>query len=204
MSYILEIIHEKNMSIDDVAYKMNIEKTLLESWIKKDYIMTINQAVSLSKILKTSLTHLYLHPDIKTLDISHLDNHQIGILYDIFKPELRYDKKKYLSKSIDLINTEDLGERIKFIRTEILGWTQSRIAETFHVSRNTAKYWDYGLYFTSLDRARDFSILSNISLDFILLPKHPLELISYGIDNDLFKTFEQLVIYFNEENGYVR
>lgn len=200
MNNITEILHDKGYDFKYVASLMNIDPSLLELWAKKEYTMSINQAIRLSEILNVSLNHIYLDLNIKTLDISQLDNFQINILYQIINKNRRFKRKKISSKTINLINTEDLGERIKFIRTEILGWTQNEIAKAFNVSRNTSKYWDSGMYFTSLDRARDLSIISHISLDFILLPKHTLELSSYGLNNDLFQILEELVMYFNMEN----
>lgn len=194
------------MSLEEVASHMEVDPSLMRSWIDKDYTMKINQAIHLSQILNVSLNHLFLEPSSKVVDITNLDLSQIRVIQEIIDPAYR-DKKKVASmKNVDQINRSDYGNRLRFVRSEILLLTQKQMGKVFYVGRNTSKYWDMGENFMSLDRARDLSILSNISLDFILLPNHPLELISYNIEEDMFDVIERLVVVFGRQslgNRYV-
>lgn len=94
-----------------------------------------------------------------------------------------------------------MGDKIKFIRKDILNLSQNKLAKSFNVSRETVKYWDSGMYLTSIDKIRDISILSKISMDYILIENHPLEISTYEMDEKIYNVINQLIDIFAGENN---
>lgn len=173
MGYLLEIMQEKNISLENLSSRSNISIQLLKYWIEKDYSMKVDQAIQLSSALDVSINRLFLGTKNPSLDISNLNFEQIQIIYDILDPKHR--EQKHLS-NVKIEEIKDMGDKIKFIRKDILNYSQSKLAKNFNISRETVKYWDSGMYLTSIDKIRDISILSRISMDYILIENHPLEL----------------------------
>lgn len=60
-----------------------------------------------------------------------------------------------------------LGQRIKEER-EKLGWTQDRLAEELHVSRQAISKWEVGSAYPDIERLIQLSDLFGVSLDSLI------------------------------------
>lgn len=199
MGYLLEIMQEKNISLQYLSSRLNVSVQLLKYWIDKDYSIRVNQAIQLSSTLDVSINHLFLGTKKPSLNISKLNFEQIQIIYDILDPNHRKQKRHTPNKALEDI--KDMGDKIKFIRKDILNLSQNKLAKSFNVSRETVKYWDSGMYLTSIDKIRDISILSKISMDYILIENHPLEISTYEMDEKIYNVINQLIDIFAGENN---
>lgn len=202
MGYLLEIMQEKNISLQYLSSRLNVSVQLLEYWIDKDYSIRVNQAIQLSSALDVSINRLFLGTEKPSLNISKLNFEQIQIIYDILDPNHRKQKRHTPNKALEDI--KDIGDKIKFIRKDILNLSQNKLAKSFNVSRETVKYWDSGMYLTSIDKIRDISILSKISMDYILIENHPLEISTYKMDEKIYNVINQLIDIFAGENNEAR
>ena len=202
MGYLLEIMQEKNISLQYLSSRLNVSVQLLEYWIDKDYSIRVNQAIQLSSTLDVSINRLFLGTEKPSLNISKLNFEQIQIIYDILDPNHRKQKRHTPNKALEDI--KDMGDKIKFIRKDILNLSQNKLAKSFNVSRETVKYWDSGMYLTSIDKIRDISILSKISMDYILIENHPLEISTYKMDEKIYNVINQLIDIFAGENNEAR
>lgn len=202
MGYLLEIMQEKNISLQYLSSRLNVSVQLLEYWIDKDYSIRVNQAIQLSSALDVSINRLFLGTEKPSLNISKLNFEQIQIIYDILDPNHRKQKRHTPNKALEDI--KDMGDKIKFIRKDILNLSQNKLAKSFNVSRETVKYWDSGMYLTSIDKIRDISILSKISMDYILIENHPLEISTYKMDEKIYNVINQLIDIFAGENNEAR
>lgn len=199
MGYLLEIMQEKNISLQYLSSRLNVSAQLLKYWIDKDYSIRVNQAIQLSSALDVSINRLFLGTEKPSLNISKLNFEQIQIIYDILDPNHRKQKRHTPNKALEDI--KDMGDKIKFIRKDILNLSQNKLAKSFNVSRETVKYWDSGMYLTSIDKIRDISILSKISMDYILIENHPLEISTYEMDEKIYNVINQLIDIFAGENN---
>lgn len=199
MGYLLEIMQEKNISLQYLSSRLNVSVQLLKYWIDKDYSIRVNQAIQLSSTLDVSINRLFLGTEKPSLNISKLNFEQIQIIYDILDPNHRKQKRHTPNKALEDI--KDMGDKIKFIRKDILNLSQNKLAKSFNVSRETVKYWDSGMYLTSRDKIRDISILSKISMDYILIENHPLEISTYEMDEKIYNVINQLIDIFAGENN---
>ena len=199
MGYLLEIMQEKNISLQYLSSRLNVSVQLLKYWIDKDYSIRVNQAIQLSSALDVSINRLFLGTKKPSLNISKLNFEQIQIIYDILDPNHRKQKRHTPNKALEDI--KDMGDKIKFIRKDILNLSQNKLAKSFNVSRETFKYWDSGMYLTSIDKIRDISILSKISMDYILIENHPLEISTYEMDEKIYNVINQIIDIFAGENN---
>lgn len=199
MGYLLEIMQDKNISLQYLSSRLNVSAQLLKYWIDKDYSIRVNQAIQLSSALDVSINRLFLGTEKPSLNISKLNFEQIQIIYDILDPNHRKQKRHTPNKALEDI--KDMGDKIKFIRKDILNLSQNKLAKSFNVSRETVKYWDSGMYLTSIDKIRDISILSKISMDYILIENHPLEISTYEMDEKIYNVINQLIDIFAGENN---
>lgn len=199
MGYLLEIMQEKNISLQYLSSRLNVSVQLLKYWIDKDYSIRVNQAIQLSSALDVSINRLFLGTEKPSLNISKLNFEQIQIIYDILDPNHRKQKRHIPNKALEDI--KDMGDKIKFIRKDILNLSQNKLAKSFNVSRETVKYWDSGMYLTSIDKIRDISILSKISMDYILIENHPLEISTYEMDEKIYNVINQIIDIFAGENN---
>ena len=199
MGYLLEIMQEKNISLQYLSSRLNVSVQLLKYWIDKDYSIRVNQAIQLSSALDVSINRLFLGTEKPSLNISKLNFEQIQIIYDILDPNHRKQKRHTPNKALEDI--KDMGDKIKFIRKDILNLSQNKLAKSFNVSRETVKYWDSGMYLTSIDKIRDISILSKISMDYILIENHPLEISTYEMDEKIYNVINQIIDIFAGENN---
>lgn len=199
MGYLLEIMQDKNISLQYLSSRLNVSVQLLKYWIDKDYSIRVNQAIQLSSALDVSINRLFLGTEKPSLNISKLNFEQIQIIYDILDPNHRKQKRHTPNKALEDI--KDMGDKIKFIRKDILNLSQNKLAKSFNVSRETVKYWDSGMYLTSIDKIRDISILSKISMDYILIENHPLEISTYEMDEKIYNVINQLIDIFAGENN---
>lgn len=199
MGYLLEIMQEKNISLQYLSSRLNVSVQLLKYWIDKDYSIRVNQAIQLSSALDVSINRLFLGTKKPSLNISKLNFEQIQIIYDILDPNHRKQKRHTPNKALEDI--KDMGDKIKFIRKDILNLSQNKLAKSFNVSRETVKYWDSGMYLTSIDKIRDISILSKISMDYILIENHPLEISTYEMDEKIYNVINQIIDIFAGENN---
>lgn len=172
---------------------------MLKYWIDKDYSIRVNQAIQLSSALDVSINRLFLGTEKPSLNISKLNFEQIQIIYDILDPNHRKQKRHAPNKALEDI--KDMGDKIKFIRKDILNLSQNKLAKSFNVSRETVKYWDSGMYLTSIDKIRDISILSKISMDYILIENHPLEISTYEMDEKMYDVISHIIDIFAGENN---
>lgn len=202
MGYLLDIMQEKDVSLQYLSSRLNVNTQLVKYWIEKDYTIKVDQAINLSSVLDVSINRLFLGTKKPALNIAALNFEQIQIIYDILDPSHRKQRRR--PPAINLEEIRDLGDKIKFIRKDILNFTQNKLAKKFFVSRETVKYWDSGMYLTSIDKIRDISILSKISMDYILIENHPLEISTYGMDDEMYNLIRKLIDIFVGENNEER
>ncbi|MDB7980929.1 helix-turn-helix transcriptional regulator [Faecalicoccus pleomorphus] len=131
MGYLLEIMQEKNISLQYLSSRLNVSVQLLKYWIDKDYSIRVNQAIQLSSTLDVSINRLFLGTEKPSLNISKLNFEQIQIIYDILDPNHRKQKRHTPNKALEDI--KDMGDKIKFIRKDILNLSQNKLAKSFNV-----------------------------------------------------------------------
>lgn len=94
----------------------------------------------------------------------------------------------------------DIADKIRFLRTDILKICQEKFAKKIDVTRMTVNSWEQGLTKPNISHITMIAITCNVTTDYLIDNKHPLELSVRDIDEKEYEILFQLINYFNIRN----
>lgn len=94
----------------------------------------------------------------------------------------------------------DIAEKIKFLRTNIMKMSQRDFGVGVNVTRNTVKNWESGISMPNVGHIILLSVFCGVSTDYLLFDNHPLELSLCGIDKDEYDILYNLIKLFENKN----
>ncbi len=100
------------------------------------------------------------------------------------------------------MHTNDIAEKIKFLRVDILKMTQGEFGSEMNVTRNTVKNWESGISIPNIGHIILMSVNCGVSTDYLLFENHPFELSLYEMQNDEYLILKSLIELFITRNGY--
>ncbi len=175
MNNIIKFCQQENISLETIAYKIGKDIELLKKWTDNESIIPIKEAVQISKFLRCSLNSLFLNTS--SIDISGLNIDSLDTFLSLFLPftKASYSFKIGLRKRNHSFSSQkDIGDRIKFVRINVLGWSQTQLGKKLALSRSTIKDWENGMNINTICNIRNLSKLSHISLDYFIRYTHSL------------------------------
>lgn len=188
MNNIIKFCQQENISLETIAYKIGKDVELLKMWTDNESIIPIKDAVQISRLLRCNLNSLFLNTS--SIDISNLNIDSLDTFVSLFLPFTKAShafKVGLRKRNHSFSSQKDIGDRIKFVRINILGWSQTQLGKKLALSRSTIKDWENGININTICNIRNISKLSHISLDYFIYDDHPLEfnLMDFN-DDDIF------------------
>lgn len=94
----------------------------------------------------------------------------------------------------------DLSEKIKFLRSNILGLSQLEFSRKINVTRLTVRNWEEGITRPTPDHIMSISLLCHVTPDYLIFDSEKYQLTSYGLSEEAYNVLKQLVDYFSSKN----
>ncbi|MDO4465932.1 MAG: hypothetical protein Q4C49_02865 [Bacillota bacterium] len=199
---IRRICKENGISFNDVAKQMHITPRKLDEFDINPGNMNIFQVNKISTILNCSIDNIVFGTRKASIDISFLkEKDLLKVLLLLGNEEM--NNKRIIKKLIDsdeIIdkNYENVGKRIRYVRTNVLGYSQTELSNFFGVSRTSVEFWEQNYNLSKITNIISLSILSCISLDYFLKDSYSLEISSYNLDEKLYDVLTEIVEYFRD------
>ena len=93
-----------------------------------------------------------------------------------------------------------LSEKIKFIRKNILNLSIEEFASILGVSRRTISSWENKQVLPALSNIISISLISNITIDSIIVDDYPFEIICEDIDEECYTALKTIVKEYEKIN----
>lgn len=200
MNNIIKFCQQKNIPLEMIAYKIGKDIELLKKWTDNESIIPIKEAVQISKLLGCSLNSLFLNTS--SIDISGLNIDSLDTFISLFLPFTKAShsfKIGLRKRNHSFSSQKDIGDRIKFVRINILGWSQTQLGKKLALSRSTIKDWENGMNINTICNLRNLSKLSHISLDYFILDEHPLDFNLMDFNDDDVFYIKQTIDYLERQ-----
>lgn len=189
---ILELCKTHHISKEDLARRLNVESSYLDEWQDDIANVRVDDAKKLSEIFNESLDQLFFNTSKPAIDISSVQENQED-LDELLKVYLSDQKKLQKSGKKRIIATNKIdgfgrSSRIRFVRVRVMGYGQEKFGKKILASRELVEKWELIGAPESMDRYCMISLISGISLDYLLYEGHPLEVSSYRLSEDEYLT----------------
>ncbi len=93
----------------------------------------------------------------------------------------------------------NIGEKIKFLRKNILQLNQGEFARKLNVSRLTVRNWECGYSKPVPENIKAISVLTHVIPDFLVFDNEKCQLNPYGLNEQEYELVQNLVDYFITE-----
>lgn len=200
MNNIIKFCQQENISLETMAYKIGKDIDLLKMWIDNDSIIPIKEAIQISSLLGYSLNELFLNTS--SIDISCLNQDSLDTFISLFLPFTKSSqsfKVGLRKRNHSFSSQKDIADRIKFVRINVLGWSQTQLGKKLALSRSTIKDWENGMNINTICNIRNLAKISYISLDYFVLDNHPLDFNVLNFDNEEIAYIKQTINYLERQ-----
>ena len=127
---------------------------------------------------------IYLRTKYPNISLEGLNLKQVLTIMELIHPEF-FSRKRLKPRKHDLQDIQnDMGYRIRFIRETIISLSQDNLGKVIGISRDSSKSWDVGSL--SVPRIIQISMMTNISINYIILNNHSFELNTYHMSSDMY------------------
>lgn len=127
---------------------------------------------------------IYLRTKYMNISLEGLTLKQVLTIMELIHPEF-FSRKRLKPRKHDPEDIKnDMGYRIRFIREAIISLSQEKLGDVIGISRDSSKSWDVGSL--SVPRIIQLSMMTNISINYIVMNNYPFELNTFHMSSDMY------------------
>ncbi len=203
MKYVIKIQDKMGFTEETLAKFLGVKKEKLDYWKKRNGDIEVEYIELMSKRDRVHLDSLLLDVPYSNIDISMLTFQQIDDVLRFVNPSITDYRRMSMNrrlKEYESMPRETVGEKMRFIRSCILGYSQSTLGKAFYYSRSIVRDWEDDKCIT-IGNLCEFAKQTQFSIDYIENENYPLSLNTYGMDEKLYNATKMMVEVYARRNS---
>lgn len=198
---IIELLRTKNISKSVFAHIIGVDNKTVELWIAGAIKPDVEQLIKITKMYNVTVDYILFSEKRAPLVVNNLDKDDKDLIYFLAN---RLKSNVFSIKPAKFKGVpQDIHDKIKYLRTDIIKYTQSKFAKCMNVSSDTVKRWEGGISTPNTDQILVISLLCGVSTDYLIFDKCPEQLSLFFLNSNQYNLISKSIdLLMEKRNNY--